>query len=229
MYPPNHAFHLLKFWRNSAKNFVLAIFRTPLRKWVNWNGCCTDWGTFDFDLWSWIFKVKLYLGNGRPNCHGTKGTGVDSMPWCKMQQLCDLEADWDWLKMSAFPSTHLVHKNASKSIIWEIMAILSRGRWDNGFTDPCYNTLSTFHRYYSSVGFCNSNGDPAPTTLFLLIQVSKIAKTALTHWGRDEMNNISQTTFSNVFSSMKMFEFRLKFHWSLFPRVQLTIFQHWFR
>ena len=51
----------------------------------------------------------------------------------------------------------------------------------------------------------------------------------LTHWGWDEMNNISQTTFSNVFSSMKIFEFRLKFHWSLFPRVQLTIFQHWFR
>ena len=51
----------------------------------------------------------------------------------------------------------------------------------------------------------------------------------LTHWGRDEMNNISWTTFSNVFSSMKVFEFRLKFHWSLFPRVQLTIFQHWFR
>ena len=45
----------------------------------------------------------------------------------------------------------------------------------------------------------------------------------LTHWGRDEMNNISQTTFSNVFSSMKMFQFRLKFHWRLFPRVQLTI------
>ena len=32
-----------------------------------------------------------------------------------------------------------------------------------------------------------------------------------------------------MFSSMKMFEFRLKFHWSLFQRVQLTIFQHWFR
>ena len=52
---------------------------------------------------------------------------------------------------------------------------------------------------------------------------------ALTHWGRDEINNISQMTFSNVFSSLKMFEFRLKFHWSLFPRVQSTIFQHWFR
>ena len=31
------------------------------------------------------------------------------------------------------------------------------------------------------------------------------------------------------FSWMKMCEFRLKFHWSLFLRVRLTIFQHWFR
>ena len=34
---------------------------------------------------------------------------------------------------------------------------------------------------------------------------------------------------TNGFSSTKMFEFQLEFHWSLFPRVQLTIFQHWFR
>ena len=38
----------------------------------------------------------------------------------------------------------------------------------------------------------------------------------------------SQTTFSSTFSWMKMFEFRLKVHWSLFLRVELTIFQHWF-
>ena len=50
-----------------------------------------------------------------------------------------------------------------------------------------------------------------------------------THWDRDEMDAISQTTFWSAFSWMKMFEFRLKFHWSLFLRVQLTIFQHWFR
>ena len=43
------------------------------------------------------------------------------------------------------------------------------------------------------------------------------------------MAAFSQTTFSNAFSSKKMFEFRLQFHWSLFLRVQLTIFQHWFR
>ena len=51
----------------------------------------------------------------------------------------------------------------------------------------------------------------------------------LTHWGRGKMAAIFQTAFSNAFSWMKMFEFRLKFHWSLFLRVQLTIFQHWFR
>ena len=51
----------------------------------------------------------------------------------------------------------------------------------------------------------------------------------LTHWGRDEMDNILQMTFSNVFSSMKMFEFWVRCHWNLFLRVQLTIFQHWFR
>ena len=51
----------------------------------------------------------------------------------------------------------------------------------------------------------------------------------LTHWGQYKMAAIFQTTFSNAFSSMKMFKFRLQFHWSLFPRVQLTIFQHWFR
>ena len=39
------------------------------------------------------FKVKWYLGNGRPGCHGMKGTGVDSMPWCKTQPLCDPEAE----------------------------------------------------------------------------------------------------------------------------------------
>ena len=48
----------------------------------------------------------------------------------------------------------------------------------------------------------------------------------LIHWGRDKMADIFQATFSNAFSWMKMFEFRLKFHWSLFPRVQLTICQH---
>ena len=39
---------------------------------------------------------------------------------------------------------------------------------------------------------------------------------ALTHWGRDKMAAIFLTTFWNVFSWMKMYEFRLRFHWNVF-------------
>ena len=51
----------------------------------------------------------------------------------------------------------------------------------------------------------------------------------LTLWGPDKIVVISKTTFSNTFSWMKIYEFRLRFHWSLFLRVQLIIFQYWFR
>ena len=43
----------------------------------------------------------------------------------------------------------------------------------------------------------------------------------LRHWGQDKMAAIIQTTFSNAFSWMKIYEFRLRF--------QLTIFQYWLR
>ena len=61
-------------------------------------------------------------------------------------------------------------------------------------------------------------------SIYVMVMTSQ-----LTHWGRDKMDAISQTTFSNAFSWMKMFVYRLKFHWNLFLRVQLTIFRHWFR
>ena len=64
---------------------------------------------------------------------------------------------------------------------------------------------------------------------FVVVWYRAIVKISLTHWGRDKMDTISQTTFSSAFSRMKIFEFRFKCHWSLFLRVQLTIFQHWFR
>ena len=51
----------------------------------------------------------------------------------------------------------------------------------------------------------------------------------ISHWGWDKMAAISQTILSIAFSWIKMLEFRLNFHWSLFLRVQLTICQHWFR
>ena len=59
--------------------------------------------------------------------------------------------------------------------------------------------------------------------------LNRLTAITLTRWGRDKMAAISQTALSNTFSWMEMLEFRSKFHWSLFLRVQLTISQHWFR
>ena len=53
--------------------------------------------------------------------------------------------------------------------------------------------------------------------------------TPLTHLPLDKMVTFSQTIFWDEFSWMKNFVFWLKFHWSLFLRVQLTTTQHWFR
>ena len=49
----------------------------------------------------------------------------------------------------------------------------------------------------------------------------------ITHWDRDKIAAISQT-FSNAFPLMKFFEFRSRFHRSLFLRFELTIFLYWF-
>ena len=45
-----------------------------------------------------------------------------------------------------------------------------------------------------------------------------------THRGRDKMAAISHTTFSKAFSWMKMYEFRLRFHWSLFRINSISVF-----
>ena len=50
----------------------------------------------------------------------------------------------------------------------------------------------------------------------------------LTHWVREKMAAIFQTTFSNTYSWTKMYQLRLKFHWSLsrFLRARVTIFHY---
>ena len=50
----------------------------------------------------------------------------------------------------------------------------------------------------------------------------------LTHLPLDKMAVVLQTIYSHAFSWMKSLVFWLKFHWSLFGKVHLTITQHWF-
>ena len=72
-------------------------------------------------------------------------------------------------------------------------------------------------------------GNPSITNGFISQMEGNARIVLLTHWGRDKMVVIFQTTFSNAFSWMKMNEFRLRFHLNLFPRVKLIIFHHKFR
>ena len=98
-----------------------------------------------------------------------------------------------------------IQENAFENVVWKMTAIFSRPQ--------CVNSL-----WPSNATWCCRSG---PITCMRI--------ESLTHWGRGEMDVISQTIFSSAFSWMKMFEFRLKFHQSLFLRVQFIIFQHWFR
>ena len=50
------------------------------------------------------------------------------------------------------------------------------------------------------------------------------------HMVTTKQNNIySYHPISNRFSWIKMYEFRMKLHWSLFLWIKLTLIQHWFR
>ena len=70
---------------------------------------------------------------------------------------------------------------------------------------------------------CCISGNTTIKLTWYVIQCNQITRhtvyvccVLLAHWGRDKMAAVSQTTLSNPFSWMKMFEFRLKFHWSWF-------------
>ena len=69
------------------------------------------------------------------------------------------------------------------------------------YNEMCSNNWSVWYSYYC---------------IFKVLITTELSD--LTHWGRDKMDANSQTIFSNAFSWMKMFQLRLKVHWSLFPK-----------
>ena len=46
---------------------------------------------------------------------------------------------------------------------------------------------------------------------------------------RQNGRHFADDIFKRIFLNKKLYKLRLRFHWNLFLRVQLTIFQHWFR
>ena len=137
-------------------------------------------------------------------------------PWC---WLCRIGRSLSYLKRDF---NYLCHVNVEE---WHKMYISVFSPLKNF---ACKGSMIIFSCLYDPTygKLCHASCDDLTTKL---AHKSLARLQALTHWGRDIMAAISQTTFSSTFSWMKMFEFQLKFHWSLFLKVKWTKFQHWFR
>ena len=83
--------------------------------------------------------------------------------------------------------------------------------------------------YSYSLGLLHRSWDNLLIIPVAMGQFTKIRINLLTHWGRDKMADILQTTLPHVFPWMKIFEFGIQFDWSLFLKVQWTIKQYWSR
>ena len=57
---------------------------------------------------------------------------------------------------------------------------------------------------------------------FEMCHAAKLWRHLLTHWGRDKMVAIYQTSFSNAFSWKNIFGFRLRFHWHFLPQGTIS-------
>ena len=91
-------------------------------------------------------------------------------------------------------------------------------------------TIETKHNNITVLFAClyvSNSASFLPITLVLFF--FSYFSIVLTHWGWHKMTTIFRTHFSNAFPWMKINALRLWFHKNLFLRVQLTIFQHWFR
>ena len=112
------------------------------------------------------------------------------------------------LHMNAIQNIHI-------SLFWMYIRFISYISPYNQSMKTCARTMNIFHNWEKLRKIT-----PCQYIHFTLVVSS-------THWGRHKMDAVSQTTFSNTLSWTKMFQ--LKFHWSLLPRFQLIIPQHWFR
>ena len=109
------------------------------------------------------------------------------------------------------------HLNQLENYSYKIYSESPRGQRVNGLlpdgTIPLPDPMLIHHQW--PLGPCGIHR----RVISLAILKISVTNMSLTHWGWDKMAAVSQKTFSNVFYWMKMHEFRLRFHWSLFLRV----------
>ena len=129
------------------------------------------------------------------------GVGCQKSSW---ETLCHYYKGWSTSCQQLMTDGWFNAKRRNSSALAVELVFLALTHW--------YGILGCFFMYFVSKSVWN---------LFL--------GSKLTHWGWDKMAAIfSEGIFKYILFNEKCI-FRLRFHWSLFPRVQFTIFQHWCR
>ena len=101
------------------------------------------------------------------------------------------------------------------------------------FCTAWFISLENLHIYFKTYVFSNTFEGFRPKCTFRGC-LSKYRRTFIVYMFRRPPEVWSLMSDNALISGtgkvgMKMCEFRLRFHWSLFVRFRLTIFQHWFR
>ena len=143
------------------------------------------------------------------------------------------------MKVTQMPPVHAANLVANSGntaygvdvILWLLMAWCCK---ESGHQHPWYRSSLSGTKWLT---FCKWQVHLLERKYVILIQIwvmfalygNGVVQKLLTHWSRDKLATIFQKTLSNAFSWMKMYIFRLRFHWCLSAWVQSTLFQYWFR
>ena len=156
-------------------------------------------------------------------CHpdDLPGVGISS-GWVTANSLCHPDdilfhfmssgwLNWGWFLI------RMSYGNVIMSSGWDTLPFLSHPDEIANFDFPQHAVaLQRFRNNDTIFQLCKMISKPSQ-------KKSHVMKTIATSYAP------FQTTFSSEFSWMKMYEFRLRFHWNLFLGFELTIFHHWFR
>ena len=149
--------------------------------------------------------------------------------WCHRQVYCDLPDGGSPLVLPG-------PRNATSGQNWKYTQNTLGSQYN--ITDHCtefklwnikmyFHFLGNLHSQYHGCWWPGNKRSQYINSNVIDLVSPRYPVSLLTHLPVDKMAVIYQKT--SKFSWMKMLEFRLKIHWNLFLRVQLTISQHWIR
>ena len=144
-------------------------------------------------------------------------------------QTLEISTWWVYNNMNSMCRPYLLTNSNSSTCF-----ILRRWYFNNHDKPNTNCSFNTSHRQFTirqiySGNLLWHNTIPTKNEYFSQTNLKLLNDSKLTHWNRDNIAAIPQTTFWKACSWMNMHEFRLRFHWSLLLRFELTLFQHWFR